>query len=87
MQIMEGDVIADPATSTHIAHFHTGGVPGRARSTGSELRTRLCRAIMVKGHPGIGREFVPSREPMKSLRGRSRSAMFEASGAERAELI
>src|SRR5205085_9682748 len=31
MQIMEGDIVATArANIQHIAHFHTGGVPGRA---------------------------------------------------------
>jgi hydroxypyruvate isomerase len=72
MQIMEGDVIRTIRDSfPHIAHFHTGGVPGRHELDDTqELNWRtVCRAIADKGFTGyLAHEFVPTRDPMTSLR-------------------
>ena len=44
MQIMEGDVIRTIRENiAHIAHFHTGGVPGRHEL--DETQELNCRAI------------------------------------------
>ncbi len=71
MQIMEGDVIATIQENIqHIAHFHTGGVPGRHELDDTqELNYRtIIQAIMDTGYTGyIGQEFIPSRDPMTSL--------------------
>jgi hydroxypyruvate isomerase len=72
MQIMEGDVIRTvrehlPA----IAHFHTGGVPGRHEiDDGQELNYRaVARAIADAGFTGyLAHEFMPARDPLTSLR-------------------
>jgi hydroxypyruvate isomerase len=72
MQIMEGDVIR--TIREHIArigHFHTGGVPGRHEIDDTqELNYRsVARAIADTGFAGyVAHEFVPSREPLRSLR-------------------
>jgi hydroxypyruvate isomerase len=72
MQIMEGDVIRTIRRDvSHIAHFHTGGVPGRHEiDDGQELNYRaVARAIADSGFQGyVAHEFVPSREPLASLR-------------------
>ena len=72
MQIMEGDVIRTIRDNfAHIAHFHTGGVPGRHELDDTqELNWRaVCRAIADKGFSGyLAHEFVPSRDPLTSLR-------------------
>jgi hydroxypyruvate isomerase len=72
MQIMEGDVIRTVTDNMDcIAHFHTGGVPGRREIDGSqELNyAAVCRAIVDKGFTGyLAQEFIPSRDPMTSLR-------------------
>ncbi|HXF94957.1 MAG TPA: TIM barrel protein [Gemmatimonadales bacterium] len=72
MQIMEGDVIRTIRQhSEHIAHFHTGGVPGRHEiDETQELNYRaVARAIADVGFRGyVAHEFVPSREPLQSLR-------------------
>jgi hydroxypyruvate isomerase len=72
MQIMEGDVIATiRANAPHIAHFHTGGVPGRNEIDDSqELNyARVARAIADTGFTGfVAHEFVPRRDPLTSLR-------------------
>jgi hydroxypyruvate isomerase len=72
MQIMEGDVIRTIRDNIrHIAHFHTGGVPGRHELDDSqELNYRtVARAIADVGFTGyVAHEFVPTREPLASLR-------------------
>ena len=72
MQIMEGDVIRTIRQNvSHIAHFHTGGVPGRHEiDDGQELNYRaVARSIADTGFQGyVAHEFVPSREPLASLR-------------------
>jgi hydroxypyruvate isomerase len=72
MQIMEGDVIATiRANAAHIAHFHTGGVPGRHEiDETQELNyRRVMQAIADLGFTGyVGQEFVPVREPLASMR-------------------
>jgi hydroxypyruvate isomerase len=71
MQIMEGDVIrtiTDNAAA--IAHYHTGGVPGRREIDSSQELNygAICRAIVGTGFTGfLGQEFIPSRDPMTSL--------------------
>jgi hydroxypyruvate isomerase len=71
MQIMEGDVIRTLTDhKQHIAHFHTGGVPGRAEIDASQELNygAICRAIVANGFEGyLGQEFIPRREPMASL--------------------
>jgi len=71
MQIMEGDVIRTIRDNhQHIAHFHTGGVPGRHELDDTqELNwATVCRAIVDTGYKGyVAHEFVPTREPLKSL--------------------
>jgi hydroxypyruvate isomerase len=72
MQIMEGDVIRTIRDYFgHIAHFHTGGVPGRNELDDTqELNWRtVSRAIADRGFTGyLAHEFVPTRDPMTSLR-------------------
>lgn len=71
MQIMEGDVIATIQENIDaIAHFHTGGVPGRREIDDTqELNyAAICRAIVDTGFKGyLAQEFIPSRDPMTSL--------------------
>src|SRR3954463_5098143 len=72
MQIMEGDVIATiRANFSHIAHFHPGGVPGRAEiDETQELNyRRVMQAIADLGFTGfVAQEFVPKRDPLTSLK-------------------
>jgi len=72
MQIMEGDLIETIRRNIQwIAHFHTGGVPGR-----HELDHRqeiqwdaVMKAIADTGFKGyIAHEFVPVGDPLESLR-------------------
>jgi len=72
MQIMEGDVIRTIRNNhQHIAHYHTGGVPGRNELDDTqELQwATVCRAIVETGFKGfLAHEFVPKRDPLTSLR-------------------
>ncbi len=72
MQRMEGDVIQTIRDNIqHIAHFHTGGVPGRAEIDESQELNyrRICEAIVETGFTGyLAQEFVPKRDPIASLR-------------------
>ena len=71
MQIMEGDVIRTIRDNlASIAHFHTGGVPGRHEIDATqELNyTAVSTAIADAGFTGyIAHEFMPSRDPLTSL--------------------
>jgi hydroxypyruvate isomerase len=71
MQIMEGDVIATIRKyKDHIAHFHTGGVPGRHEiDETQELNyPAICKAILKTGFTGyLSQEFIPAHDPMASL--------------------
>ena len=73
MQIMEGDVIATIRDNhQYIAHYHTGGVPGRAEiDETQELNyPAIMRAIVETGFKGyVAQEFVPKRpDVLASLR-------------------
>jgi hydroxypyruvate isomerase len=64
MQIMEGDVIATITKhSKYIAHYHTGGVPGRHEidETQELYYPAVMRAILKTGYTGfVAQEFIPS---------------------------
>ena len=72
MQIMEGDVIRTIRREHEwIAHYHTGGVPGRHElDETQELNWRaVCAAIAETGFRGfLAHEFEPTRDPLTSLR-------------------
>jgi hydroxypyruvate isomerase len=72
MQIMEGDIIRTIRDNfQYIAHFHTGGVPGRNELDDTqELQWRtIAKAIADLNFQGyFAHEFVPTRDPMASLR-------------------
>jgi hydroxypyruvate isomerase len=72
MQIMEGDIIRTIRENHEwIAHYHTGGVPGRHElDETQELQWRaVCKAILDTGFKGyVAHEFVPTRDPLTSLR-------------------
>jgi len=71
MQIMEGDVIRTIRDNRdYIAHFHTGGVPGRHELDGTqELNWHaVAAAIADTGFQGfVAHEFTPTRDPLTSL--------------------
>jgi hydroxypyruvate isomerase len=72
MQIMEGDLITTiRANLDWIAHFHTGGVPGRHElDTTQEVQWQgVMGALADAGFKGyVAHEFVPLRDPLASLR-------------------
>jgi hydroxypyruvate isomerase len=74
MQIMGGDVIRTIRDNfPFIAHFHTGGVPGRHEldETQELYYPAIMDAIADLGFSGhVAQEFIPSegRDPMASLR-------------------
>jgi hydroxypyruvate isomerase len=73
MQIMEGDVIRNIRDyKEYIAHFHTGGVPGRHEIDDTQELNypAIVKAILATGYTGyLGQEFIPSpmRNPIQSL--------------------
>lgn len=73
MQIMEGDVIRTIRENhKYIAHYHTGGVPGRHEiDETQELHyPAIMKAIADTGFKGhVAQEFIPSRgDAIASLR-------------------
>ncbi len=66
MQIMEGDVIATiRANHQYIAHYHTGGVPGRNEIDHSQelYYPAIMEAILATGYKGyVAQEFIPAKK-------------------------
>ncbi len=72
MQIMEGDVIATIRKhNQYIAHYHTGGVPGRHEIDDSQelYYPAIMQAIAAVGFKGyVAQEFIPANpDPLASL--------------------
>jgi hydroxypyruvate isomerase len=71
MQIMEGDVIRTIQDHhQYIAHYHTGGNPGRHEIDDSQELNypAIVKAILKTGYKGyLGQEFIPVRDAMASL--------------------
>ncbi|HKW97189.1 MAG TPA: TIM barrel protein [Bryobacteraceae bacterium] len=72
MQIMEGDIIRTIRENIrYIAHFHTGGVPGRHEIDATQELNygAVAKAIVDLGFQGyFAHEFVPTaKDPMQSL--------------------
>jgi hydroxypyruvate isomerase len=64
MQIQEGDIIRN-ITDYHpyIAHFHTGGIPGRHEINNSQelYYPAVMKAIVATGYKGyVAQEFIPT---------------------------
>ena len=73
MQIDEGDVIRTITENyKYIAHYHTGGVPGRNEiDETQELNySAIMKAIVATGFTGfVGQEFIPKqKDKMASLK-------------------
>lgn len=72
MQIMEGDIIATiQKYHPYIAHYHTGGVPGRHEidDTQELYYPAIMEAIVETGFRGfVAQEFIPLGDPLKSLK-------------------
>ena len=64
MQIMEGDVIHTIRDyKQYIAHYHTGGVPGRNEINNSQELNypAIMKAILETGYNGyVAQEFIPT---------------------------
>ncbi|MSU22324.1 MAG: hydroxypyruvate isomerase [Opitutus sp.] len=71
MQIMEGDVIRNIQDHhAYLAHYHTGGNPGRHEidETQELYYPAIARAIKATGFRGfMAQEFVPAGDPLTSL--------------------
>jgi len=71
MQIMEGDIIRSIQDNhVYFGHYHTAGNPGRHElDDQQELNyPAICRTIAETGFDGyLGQEFIPLRDPLKSL--------------------
>ncbi len=65
MQIMEGDIIRTLKESApYIAHYHTGGVPGRNEIDESQeiFYPAVMQAVVATGYKGfVAQEFIPKR--------------------------
>ncbi|GAC1666306.1 MAG: TIM barrel protein [Candidatus Acidiferrum sp.] len=72
MQIMEGDLVRTIQKNIDwLGHFHTGGVPGRHEldNTQEVQWDGVMRGIVAaKFHGYVAHEFVPTRDPLTSLR-------------------
>ncbi|MES2266265.1 MAG: TIM barrel protein [Bacteroidota bacterium] len=73
MQIDEGDVIRNIRDHhQYIAHYHTGGVPGRNEIDESQelYYPAIMRAVLEVGHKGfVAQEFIPKqKDKLASLR-------------------
>jgi hydroxypyruvate isomerase len=71
MQIMEGDLCRSiKDNGQYFGHYHTGGNPGRNEidDTQEIYYPAVMKAIVASGYKGfVGQEFVPRRDPLKSL--------------------
>jgi hydroxypyruvate isomerase len=72
MQIMEGDIIQTIRDQHQwFAHYHTGGVPGRAEidETQELYYPAIVQAIEATRYTGwLGQEFVPRGDPIAGLK-------------------
>jgi hydroxypyruvate isomerase len=72
VQIMEGDIIARIRKfHPYIGHYHAAGVPGRHEiGDNQEINyPAVMRAVAATGYTGyVGQEFIPSGDPIESLR-------------------
>jgi len=71
VQIMQGDLITRiKQFHPYIAHYHTGGNPGRNEIDDSQEigYPALMRAILETGYQGyVGQEFIPTGDKIASL--------------------
>jgi hydroxypyruvate isomerase len=72
VQIMQGDIITRIRQyHPYIGHYHVAGVPGRNEidDTQEINYPPIMRAIVATGYTGyVGQEFIPTRDPIQSLR-------------------
>ncbi len=72
VQIMEGDIISRIRQyREYIGHYHIAGVPGRNEPDDTQELNypAIMRTILDTGYTGyVGQEFIPTHDPMQSLR-------------------
>ncbi|MGO9113845.1 MAG: hydroxypyruvate isomerase family protein [Thermoguttaceae bacterium] len=72
VQIMQGDVISRIRQyHSYIGHYHLAGVPGRNEMDDTQELNYppILRAILDTGYQGyVGQEFIPTHDPIPSLR-------------------
>jgi hydroxypyruvate isomerase len=72
VQIMQGDIITRIRQyHPYIGHYHLAGVPGRNEMDQTQELNypAILRAILATGYTGyVGQEFIPTRDPIQSLR-------------------
>ena len=72
VQIMQGDIIARIRQyHSYIGHYHLAGVPGRGEMDDTQELNYppILRVILETGYQGyVGQEFIPTRDPIQSLR-------------------
>ncbi len=72
VQIMQGDIITRiKQYAEYIGHYHTAGNPGRNEidDTQEINYPPIMKVIAETGYQGyVGQEFIPTRDPMQSLR-------------------
>jgi len=72
IQIMQGDIITRIRKfHEYVGHYHTAGVPGRNEPDANQEVSypAIMRVIADTGYKGfVGQEFIPTRDPMQSLR-------------------
>ncbi len=72
IQIMQGDIITRiKKYHEYVGHYHTAGVPGRNEIDDTQELNypAIMRAIAETKYTGyVGQEFIPTRDPMTSLR-------------------
>jgi hydroxypyruvate isomerase len=72
VQIMQGDIITRiKQFKDYIGHYHVAGVPGRNEpdDTQEVNYPAVMKTIVGTGYKGyVGQEFIPTREPLASLR-------------------
>jgi hydroxypyruvate isomerase len=71
VQVMDGDIISRIRQyKDYIGHYHTAGNPGRGELDDKQEINypQIMREIVKTGYHGyVGHEFVPTRNPFKSL--------------------
>ena len=77
VQVMQGDLITRIRQyHPYIGHYHLAGVPGRGEidDTQEVNYPAVLRAILATGYTGyVGQEFMPTRDPIQSLREAART--------------
>lgn len=72
IQVMQGDVITRIRQNhQYVGHYHTAGVPGRNEIDDTQELNypAIMKVIAETGYQGfVGQEFIPTRDPLESLR-------------------